>query len=542
MPFKFNSVNSRLSKPVLIALTLCIVVLPGFYPPQKLNIIEISLVQLNDVYEISTLDSGRAGGLARVATVVKELRSKNRNVYTMLAGDFLFPSALGTIRSGPKNKELKGFQMVDVMNALPVDMVTFGNHEFDIKNLDDLQQRIDTSAFDWISANVVQKGTGQPLTKMINGKRVPIPPAKILSFKNELGQVVRVGVLGVTINSTVSDYVDYTDEEKAIRESIQYLKNNKADVIIALTHLKRERDIELAKLFPEIKLFIGGHEHTNSIDTIHHASGKKSFVTKADANGRTVFIHALRYNTVTRELSVNSQLIPIDEQIQEDPRVAGVVRYWNNWADSIWRVKGYVPCKVLATLHKTLDGTEASIRYKATNLTDLIAKAIYEACGDSANIDASIYNSGSIRLDDSIRNQVTQYDIIRTIPYSGKIYIVEMKGHMLKKMLDTSMRYPGDGSFLQYYNITDWGTSWKINNKHWHADSVYRIAITDYLAEGYENKMNFFKPTADGVLSIDRNIANSLRADLIQAVSAFIEKHYAKPSGDVVNDKKVPCY
>ncbi len=41
------------------------------------NQIEINLLQLNDVYEISALDNGTVGGMARVATVRNKLVKEN---------------------------------------------------------------------------------------------------------------------------------------------------------------------------------------------------------------------------------------------------------------------------------------------------------------------------------------------------------------------------------------------------------------------------------------------------------------------------------
>ena len=72
----------------------------------------------------------------------------------VMAGDFLNPSLLGTIKVD--GERLRGKQMVEVMNAMNFDLVAFGNHEFDLP-YKDLQKRLNESKFDWISANVKQK-------------------------------------------------------------------------------------------------------------------------------------------------------------------------------------------------------------------------------------------------------------------------------------------------------------------------------------------------------------------------------------------------
>ena len=56
--------------------------------------VEFIVLQLNDVYEIAPLEGGKAGGLARVATVRQELLRENPNVISVLAGDFLSPSCM----------------------------------------------------------------------------------------------------------------------------------------------------------------------------------------------------------------------------------------------------------------------------------------------------------------------------------------------------------------------------------------------------------------------------------------------------------------
>jgi 5'-nucleotidase/UDP-sugar diphosphatase len=72
--------------------------------------IDFTLLQLNDVYEITPVANGTSGGLARVATLRQQLLAENPNTITILAGDFLSPSALGTARVD--GEPLAGKQMV----------------------------------------------------------------------------------------------------------------------------------------------------------------------------------------------------------------------------------------------------------------------------------------------------------------------------------------------------------------------------------------------------------------------------------------------
>jgi 2',3'-cyclic-nucleotide 2'-phosphodiesterase (5'-nucleotidase family) len=81
----------------------------------------VTLLQVNDVYEITPLRG--KGGIAELSTLLKLERASNPNHVTLVAGDFLSPSLMSGL--------LKGAQMVELFNAIDVDYVVFGNHEFD---------------------------------------------------------------------------------------------------------------------------------------------------------------------------------------------------------------------------------------------------------------------------------------------------------------------------------------------------------------------------------------------------------------------------
>ncbi|MFM7576381.1 MAG: metallophosphoesterase, partial [Microcystaceae cyanobacterium] len=99
--------------------------------------IPFTLLHFNDVYEIMPIAGGKWGGLARVATLRQRLKQENPHTYTVLAGDLLSPSALGTAQV--KGERLAGKQMVAVLNQLGLDYATFGNHEFDLSETEFLQ-------------------------------------------------------------------------------------------------------------------------------------------------------------------------------------------------------------------------------------------------------------------------------------------------------------------------------------------------------------------------------------------------------------------
>src|SRR5437773_11568154 len=123
---------------------------PQTAPPRA---VEITLLQVNDAYVLEPVDGGRRGGMARLATLVKRMRAAHPNVVFAHAGDALSPSPMSTV--------LRGEHMIAVLNALGLDVATFGNHEFDF-GPDVLRRRMAESRFTWLSANVVERGTAPP--------------------------------------------------------------------------------------------------------------------------------------------------------------------------------------------------------------------------------------------------------------------------------------------------------------------------------------------------------------------------------------------
>ena len=82
-------------------LLIFILLLLGFacqVPQKTVSNIEFTILQINDVYEIAPLEGGKAGGLARVATIKKELLEENPNTIAVLSGDFLSPSLMANLK------------------------------------------------------------------------------------------------------------------------------------------------------------------------------------------------------------------------------------------------------------------------------------------------------------------------------------------------------------------------------------------------------------------------------------------------------------
>lgn len=479
--------------------------------------ITIDLLQINDVYEIAPLDHDKIGGMARIATLKKQFQNQNQNTLLLMAGDFLSPSVFNSVKSSSGEK-VAGKQMIAAMNVAGVDLVTFGNHEFDV-SYDVLQQRINESSFQWVSSNVYHKTVSGNI--LFQKNRVDIPTSWKKTFVNDNGVSFTIGFFGLTIPDNKGgdpEYVSYDSTLYAARKMYAALAPD-CDVVIAVTHQDVKEDSMLAVAIPQLTAIIGGHEHDMQFENVGNV-----IISKAHSNARSVFHLKLLLNrrNNTTGTSIVHELIPVDTTIKQDYLTKIICDRWMDAAKDYFKKAGFSPdMEICKSFTSILDGKDASVRNRPTNLSRLITDAMLWA-GEIKGCDGAILNSGAIRVDDFITPPITQYALLRALPYEGKICIAKMKGWFLKKLIDSAAHLNNEGAFLQY--------SFK-PGKLPIADSVpYSIAIGDYLISGRQSKLNFLKEGTPGIIG-DVSFplpADSNLYDIRQAVISYILKYCGK--------------
>lgn len=434
--------------------------------PQKTT---FTLLQLNDVYEISPLNAGKTGGLARVATLQKQLKAANEHTYSVLAGDLLSPSAIGT--SKLNGEPLAGRQMIDVFNHIHWDYATFGNHEFDIGKKA-LLQRLAEAKTVFFSSNVFDSETKKPLAHS--------QETVILNVDG-----VKVGLIGITLPELKPNFVTISDPLAAAQKAIQQLKSQ-VDMIVLVTHQDFKDDIRFAEKLTNVDLIIGGHEHEN----MYLFRGAKLVpITKADANAKSAFIHNITVDKQRGAKSIESKLVFLDESMPLDAETEALVKQWQQQAFDLFREQGFEPEHIVCHTKEALDGLEASVRNHPTVLTDLIAQAFLHAYPEA---DLSLYNGGSIRIDDIIpAGAITEYDVIKIMPFGGKLNLVQLSGDTLEKALNANTQNQGKGSFLHFANVARVNDQWQINQLAIDTQKTYKVVITDFLLEKGDKGLEF---------------------------------------------------
>lgn len=83
----------------------------------------VTVLHFNDTYQLGPVDGGKAGGMDRLAHVIKQHRARFLNSLLLFPGDLISPSM--------ESSMFKGGQLVAALNLIGIDAASPGNHEFD---------------------------------------------------------------------------------------------------------------------------------------------------------------------------------------------------------------------------------------------------------------------------------------------------------------------------------------------------------------------------------------------------------------------------
>jgi 5'-nucleotidase/UDP-sugar diphosphatase len=210
---------------------------------------ELTILHTNDLHAHydSFERSGEPvlGGVARLKAVVDDIRDEADNVLFLDAGDQFQGTLFFTVG---------GAEVVaDVMNELEYDAMCVGNHEFDA-GPGELATLIDRVDFPVLSANIDASADSD-----LSGA---ILPYEIFVFGREPVAVIGLTTEHTAIASSPGPDVQFLDAIAAAQRAVHGLEERGIDVIVALTHLGYERDLELAGSVDGIDVIVGGHSHT----------------------------------------------------------------------------------------------------------------------------------------------------------------------------------------------------------------------------------------------------------------------------------------
>lgn len=432
--------------------------------PSPRNGSAVTILQMNDVYSTKPVDGGKAGGLARVATLIDQLKEDGHTVVTVLSGDFLSPSVASSV--------FHGREMIEVLNATPLDIATLGNHEFDF-GVPTLLERMKEAEFEWVIANIFDEQTGKP----IGGAK----PYIIREYGPVKVGYIGLCLAGAEIMDKKKEGAVFKDPFEVAAQQLPKMKAEGADAIVALTHLAYGDDVKLAREFPEIDLIVGGHEHFAITSIVG-----STLVSKADSDARTVARHDFVRRTPDGPIERHYQLIPVDDSFEDKPEVAVVVGKFEAQLDKALD-------QTVGRTESKLNAVAEDLRSREVNLGNFFADAMTQATGAPV----AIVNSGSIRSNTTYGpGPVTRRDLLAIHPFGGTATKVEISGEVLLAALENGVSEIEDsaGRFPQVsgleFTVTPSAAAGSrvsdvlVQGEPLDRSKDYVVSINDYMLEG----------------------------------------------------------
>mmetsp|Transcript_22807 Transcript_22807/g.54034 ORF Transcript_22807/g.54034 Transcript_22807/m.54034 type:complete len:751 (-) Transcript_22807:119-2371(-) len=210
----------------------------------------LTVIQITDVYTLEHL--------ASLKTLVEDIRAKSpgAKVVCMLTGDFLSPYLLSSVDKG------KG--MMNALNKIPLDYLTWGNHEADIPN-EFLCQHVYNFKGTWLNSNMLDHKAmdGQDEFDVVdlcspdgtNERKVGL--VALLSNDPKLYAHFKGGAFG---GATLDDPWETLEKMKIKLMSDDTDPSIKCDTILPLQHLYVPDDYKTCQNF-DFPVILSGHDH-----------------------------------------------------------------------------------------------------------------------------------------------------------------------------------------------------------------------------------------------------------------------------------------
>ena len=432
-------------------------------PAGDADLVRLTFLQINDAYVLEPVDGGRRGGMARLATLVRDARRENPNTIFVIGGDFLSPSVESTF--------LQGSQMIAALDAVGLDYATFGNHEFDFGPAV-LAERMKESKFRWLSANVVDRDSGRPFAGAAADELVTLGG-------------VRIGLLGLTMvdaarTSRPGPDIAFNPPLAAGREAVARLRARGAAIVAAITHQEMAEDRALGAA-TGIDVILGGHEHDPMV-----AEEGKALITKGGSDARYLVQVDLWLGRDGKLVERSWRFREVSRRVAPDPAVEALVRAYAARLDRELAV-------VVGRTDVPLEARSAKLRTQETNLGDLVTDLLRERLA----ADVALVNGGAIRTNREVpRGTLTRRDIHALLPFSDVVLKLEMRGRELGAALEHGLAQTdrAGGGFLQVSGMRlVWDpqrppgqrlVSASVGGRPLEDERVYTVAVPSYLVRG----------------------------------------------------------
>ena len=332
----------------------------------------------------------------------------------------------------------RGEDVIFTMNTAGYDGMVLGNHEFNY-GFETLLTNVSLASFPVMAANVSFAERG-------DGRSIKIPANTLYEVNG-----YKVGVFGLTTKDTKAETnpeglkdVEFKDEIETAKEQVENLKNEGADIIIALTHIGTGKntsvtstDLAKAMAGSGLDLIIDGHGSHPEVMT-------ENGITIAYAGSNGEFVGDLGIDISDNgETNITPVLLGKEffENIPQDAKTDDMI-------NTILAEQNSLLSNVVSYSGTTLWGGEVNGidegRTHETNLGDYICDRMIEKARESLGEDyidtpiVAVENGGGMCASLPI-GEVTWQNIIDVLPFSNTVKYKIASPKIIYDMLEASV-------------------------------------------------------------------------------------------------------
>jgi 2',3'-cyclic-nucleotide 2'-phosphodiesterase/3'-nucleotidase len=401
--------------------------------------------------------AGNAQGLARISTLVNEIREEKGRCNTLLldAGDTIQGTPLTyyyakvdpiTAKGGPVHP------MAQAMNAIGFDAAALGNHEFNY-GIETLRKFESQCHFPLLGANALDAKTLKPA----------FPPYFIKKFHVAGAPPVKVAVLGLTNpgiaiwdKAYVQGRLTFPGLEEQAAKWVPKLRSLGADVVVVSAHSGSsgtssygdqlpyvENSAALvAQQVPGIDAILVGHAHVEipELKVTNTATGKTVVLSEplAYAERLSVFDFELVFEKGRWQVESVAASVRNSNSVADDPKITRLLK------DEHDVVVAYVN-QVVGRATETLTTVEA--RYKDAPIIDLITKVQEDVVKaalvgtEYASLPVIAQASPFSRTSEIPAGEVTIRDLSSLYVYDNTLVAKVLTGAQVRAYLEYSAEY-----------------------------------------------------------------------------------------------------
>ncbi|MDA0747101.1 MAG: bifunctional UDP-sugar hydrolase/5'-nucleotidase, partial [bacterium] len=328
--------------------------------------VTVRILHSNDLYgQLGGQHEGDQllGGMAARVYLIRTIQETGPTL-VLNGGDAIGPATLSAWD--------KGKTVIAAMKRAGYTAMTLGNHEFDY-GLEELNKRHEEAGFPFLVANMVGKG----------GTETPTTGYLLVDLEG-----VKVGIVGLVsqdiatqVNPKHVENLTFTDPAEAGQKAVQALREQGADYLIALVHMREQEVLALVQKLDGVDLVVAGGfrgaERTREMRSlIRMANGMH--IVSTPRYGLYLGQVAVRFvkgkDGGYRAVRTDADLIPVDEDVETDPETTGIVSeleeaYTRATAKTLGGIEGETldaQAELVATLIRTHTKTEVGIINRGT--------------------------------------------------------------------------------------------------------------------------------------------------------------------------------